>query len=93
VDAMSQIFDPKVMEHRNLELGMSPTLAKYQGNLDAVRLTLANNPEDIAVSLECFNRSEAKWVYDALTPEQRMRVHFTWMTFGLESERRPLSEP
>lgn len=89
---MSEMFDPKSQECINLRLGMSPQLAKYQGNLSAVRLTLANNPADTAVQLECFNRAEAKWVYDALTPDERERVHFTWMTFGLEAEGRPLSE-
>jgi hypothetical protein len=65
-------------------------LARYDyPNLQSVLAALGRSGYD-GVRLACYNRAEAKFVYDRLTPEQRRRVHFTWWNFGLESEKLPL---
>jgi hypothetical protein len=58
-------------------------------NLDAVRNAL-RDPDYDMVRMRCYNRDEAKFVYDRLSDAERARVIFVWWTFGLPEEGRPL---
>jgi hypothetical protein len=60
-------------------------------NLRRVRTGLRQPGYD-GVRMECYNRAEALYIWQHLTPEERQRVSFRWLTFGLADQDQPLTE-